>query len=234
MAIYAKSARYYDLLCAHKDYAAAAEALADMVRGLNPQARSLLDVACGTGGHLAFLRDEFSVEGLDLSEDMLAIARDKCPGVRFRQGNLMDFSMGRKFDVITCLFGSLGYCPDVASLRRAIRNMADHLEPDGVLVAEPWITRDRFVAGKITCDTVETPELKLARMYVACRIDDRSVLDVHFMAATPEGVETFVEHHQLTLFSPDDYTEAIAAAGLVLRPDEHELFGYGHFVAVRA
>lgn len=67
---YGKSARVYDALCRHKDYATASSKLRDIVQRVTPDASSLLDVACGTGRHLEHLRRDFRVEGLDLSPDM--------------------------------------------------------------------------------------------------------------------------------------------------------------------
>ena len=105
MTAFVRSARVYDALTAQKDYRRATRALVKAVRGVAPGARTVLDVGCGTGRHLQYLRDQFDVEGLDLSRQMLAIARKRCPDVRFHQGSLIDFKLSRRFDVVTCLFG---------------------------------------------------------------------------------------------------------------------------------
>jgi 2-polyprenyl-3-methyl-5-hydroxy-6-metoxy-1,4-benzoquinol methylase len=66
---------------------------------------TLLDVDCGTGEvcRLAQERGAAKVVGIDLSADMLAEARRRCPGVEFRQASLWDMPSGEKFDVVTCL-----------------------------------------------------------------------------------------------------------------------------------
>jgi SAM-dependent methyltransferase len=231
---YQRSARYYDLLSGHKDYRGAAAELARLVRAANPAARTWLDVACGTGGHLQHLREQFEVEGLDLSGPMLEVAREKCPGVAFHQASLTDFKLDRRYDAITCLFGSVGYCADFAGLRDALRNMAAHLAPGGVLVIEPWITAERFQPGKLTHDSIDLPDLKIARMYVSAREGDVSILDAHFLVATPAGIERFSERHALSLFTAGQYRDALAQAGLTILPVDADPFGYGLFVAVRS
>lgn len=233
MDTYQRSARYYDLLSSHKDYRGAAGGLARLVRAAHPAARTWLDVACGTGGHLQFLREQFDAEGLDLSEPMLEIARAKCPGVAFHHASLTDFRLDRRYDAITCLFGSVAYCPDEASLRATLRNMADHLVPGGVLVVEPWITAERFEPGHLKHDAVDLPDLKIARMYVSAREGDVSILDAHFLVATPAGIERFNERHALSLFTAGQYRDALAQAGLALVPTDADPFGYGLFVAVK-
>ena len=100
---------------------------------------------------------------------MLAIARQRCPGVPMHEASLVDFSLPRRFDVVTCLFGSIAYAGDIQNLRRAAQTMADHLEADGVLVVEPWLSPERFIAGRLVFDSVDDPDLKVARMYVTRR-----------------------------------------------------------------
>jgi len=53
VAVFNRSARWYDALYAHIDYEAESEHVTAMIHGLHPDARSLLDVACGTGRNLA-------------------------------------------------------------------------------------------------------------------------------------------------------------------------------------
>ncbi len=61
----------------------------------------LLDVACGTGGHLPFLKDRYEVEGLDLSEEMLRIARENHPDIPFHLADMTDFRLDAAYDAIT-------------------------------------------------------------------------------------------------------------------------------------
>ena len=65
--IYDRFVPFYDDMHAFKDYAGEADFLVEVIRRHHPTARSLLDVACGTGRHLEHLRREFEVEGLDVN-----------------------------------------------------------------------------------------------------------------------------------------------------------------------
>lgn len=73
--MYNKSAEYYDALCQFLNYDEASEKLHTLIQQNNPNARSLLDVACGTGKHLECLCKNYMVEGFDLNPDLLEIAR---------------------------------------------------------------------------------------------------------------------------------------------------------------
>ena len=54
--------------------------------------------ACGTGRHLEYLRDRYDVEGLDISLELLTIARQRLPGIRLHHGDMTAFDLGKTFD----------------------------------------------------------------------------------------------------------------------------------------
>jgi SAM-dependent methyltransferase len=232
--MYNESARVYDALNRGKDYREASRKLREVILARRPGAASLLDVACGTGRHLEHLREFFRVEGLDKSPGMLDIARERCPGIPFHVGDLTDFQLSRTFDAVTCLFGSASHALSPERLRRAVQCMADHLTEGGVLAVEPWIARERFRAGLLTLDTVDDPDLKIARMYVSRAEGRTAALDIDYLVCTPEGVRHFTEHQDLGLFDPEDYLAAFRAAGLEAVSDEPGLFGYGLYVGARS
>jgi dTDP-3-amino-3,4,6-trideoxy-alpha-D-glucopyranose N,N-dimethyltransferase len=229
-AAYSRSARVYDALCRHKDYAAATRALREILQRVVPHAASLLDVACGTGRHLEHLRNHFRVEGLDNSPEMLEIARNRCPGIPFHEGTLVDFRLPDTFDVVTCLFGSIGYALTVEDLQRAVDSMADHLNPAGVLVVEPWLTPERFVSGRLVFDSVDDPDLKVARMYVTRREERISMFESDYLVAATQGISHFKERQALGLFTEDEYRCVFVAAGLDVIETAGDLFGYGLYV----
>ena len=225
--MYVESARVYDALFRNKDYQASSVVLRELVQRLVPQANSLLDVACGTGRYLSCLSDHFRVEGLDLSAEMLEVARQRCPNVPLHEGNMVDFHLNGLFDVVTCLFGSIGYARTVDDLRRAIQCMASHVRDEGALIVEPWITPERFVNGKLVFDSVNDPDLKVARIYVT-RCEGRiSIFDSDYLVGTVEGVAHFSERQELGLFTDTEYREAFRLAGVDVVDVADDLFGYG-------
>src|SRR4051794_2103872 len=124
-AAYSQSAAVYDAIYTWKDYAGEAARLHALIAQYKQcPAMTLLDVACGTGQHLAFLRDHYTVEGLDLEPDHLAAARVRNPGVPLHQGDMVDFDLGRRFAVLTCLFSAIGYVQTVARLQQTLATFA--------------------------------------------------------------------------------------------------------------
>jgi len=224
----------YDVLYGFKDYAAESASVTRRIRERNPTARTLLDVACGTGRHLEYLRHEFDVEGADFEPGLLAVARERLgEGVPLHKADMRTLELGRRFDAVTCLFSAIGHVADLAELHSAIAAMVAHLEPGGVLLVEPWLEPDVWEPGKLTMLTVDEPDLKISRMSMAGREGIISTIDFHFLVGTPEGFETHLEHMELALFTAAELRHAFEAAGLETEHDAEGLTGRGLFRGVR-
>jgi len=145
--VYDKSARIYDLLYVGsgiKDYPAEAAELHRIIQEACPTAKTLLDVACGTGAHLVEMQRWYTVEGVDLSPAMLAVARTRLPGVPLREADMRTLDLGKTFDAVTCLFSSIGYMHDPGELRAAVARLAAHVAPGGVLILDGWVRPDQL------------------------------------------------------------------------------------------
>jgi SAM-dependent methyltransferase len=233
--VFSRSARLYDAIYGSiRDYPREAAELDRLIQERRPGARTLLDVACGTGAHLEHLAGRYHVAGLDLDAEMLAVARERLPQASFHQGDMADFDLGRSFDAVVCMFSSIGYVRTEERLGSALAAMARHLQPGGVLVVEPWLSpdvwQDRHVGGVF----VDEPKLKIARMNAARRDGDVSVVDFHYLVATPAGVEHFTELHELGLFTVEQHLAAFRAAGLEAEHDPEGPMGRGLYVAAAA
>lgn len=226
-----KSAELYDLFYDWKDYPAEAEKVRQIVAHRNPNARTLLDVACGTGSHLVHLRDRYAVEGIDLDAGMLKVGADRLPGVALHEADMREFDLGRTFDVVTCLFSSIGYVQSTDGLSQAVQSMARHLAPGGVLIVEPWLTPSTFdpsFMGRLIA--VERPDLQAVRMNGSRVEGNVSFLDFHYLVATPGTVEHLTETHALGLFTDDECRSAFEDASLSVEHDPDGLMGRGLWI----
>jgi SAM-dependent methyltransferase len=212
---YELSARLYDRIYGFKQYAHEAASVRAFIARHAIDARSLLEVACGTGSHLASFQQWFEVEGVDLNPSMLDLARTKLPGVSLHQGDLRSFELPRRFDVVTCLFSSIGYVRSLDELGSAVANLARHLNPGGLLIIEPWFAPEQWNPGQVTGQLmIDEADLKLARFVVSEVHGRMCVTPMHHLVAEPSGVTYFVERHELFMATKDEYRAAFLAAGL--------------------
>lgn len=221
----------YDLEYAFKDYAAEADTIERIVRARNPEAKTLLDVACGTGKHLEQLRTRFACEGVDLDAGLLEVARSRLPGVPLHQGDMRTLDLGRRFDAVTCLFSAIGFVAGPDELALAARALARHLEPDGVLLVEPWLQPDVWRPGRPHVLTDGNDDLALARVTAAGLRGERiSTTEMHYLVATADGVEHFVVSHELYLFTAEEMRAAFESVGLRAELDPEGLIGRGLWI----
>ncbi len=228
-----RSAALYDAIYSFKNYEEEAARIHALIQEhKRSPGDTLLDVACGTGKHLGFLSRHYRVEGLDLDPGLLEVARRENPDLVFHQGDMTSFELGRQFDVVTCLFSSIGYAKTLAKMRQTIKTLSRHLRPGGVLLVEPWFTPEEYRPGMLGAHFVDEPELKIARMSISEVIGGVSVLDFHYLVGTPQGVEHFTERHELGLFTREEHLQALADAGLEAIYDPEGLMGRGLYIAV--
>jgi SAM-dependent methyltransferase len=216
--VYAKVARIYDLLYTGtgiKDYPAESDALHAIIQQSSPGARTLLDVACGTGAHLEILRRWYEVEGLDLSPEMLEVARARLRDVPLHVADMRTLDLPRKFDAVTCLFSAIGYVTEPAEMRSTIQRLANHVAPGGVLIVDGWIRpedwADDYRRGP---DVASDDQTMVVRLTLSRRTGSITEMDMHHLVCDAEGIDHFVEHHRLALVATAEYVAAFEAAGL--------------------
>ncbi len=100
---------------------------------------TVLDVACGTGvlfpDYLS--RNVSSVTGIDLSPQMVRIAREKFPQVQVLCGDVEETDFGKKFDRVM-VYNAFPHFPDP---ERLVRVLSGLLNPGGILSVAHGMSR---------------------------------------------------------------------------------------------
>jgi len=219
-----------------KDYSAEAGEIAALVRRARPHSRTLLDVACGTGEHARYLSEVhgFEVDGVDISPEMLARARAKCPRGRFDVADMTNFHLGRCYDGLLCMFGAIGHVVTLPRLHDTLACLRAHLAPGGVAVVQPYLTPDAvptlgtreysFESGDVKVRRTRHSELD-GRYYRAC---------YHYTIEGPDGTREVDEVDEWGLFTVDEMLAAFSAVGLAATYDPSgwsEASGRGIYIA---
>jgi len=178
--------QYYDLLYNDKDYADEVDYIIKLIKENSNEAKTLLDMGCGTGKHAELLCNKgYIVHGIDLSEDMLKIAKNRSKNkedkLLFSHSKIQELDLNKKFDVVTSLFHVMSYQNSNNELIKAFEVAKNHLKKDGIFIFDFWygpavlkdppVTRiKRLVDEKIKVTRIAEPVVR----------PDENVVDVNY------------------------------------------------------
>jgi ubiquinone/menaquinone biosynthesis C-methylase UbiE len=214
--IYKYLAKYYDLIYSWKNYKKEAEKIIRLIKQYKKiPGNDLLEMGCGTGKHIKYLKNSFSILGMDASKEMLTLARKNIKGASFKQGDMVNFDIDKKFDVIICLFSSIGYVKTYKKLAKTIENFSRHLKTGGVVIIEPWLTKSTYIYGLTAMRTYSDDDIKIALLSVSKKQGSISIIDMNYLIAEKnKSVNHFIEHHELAMFEIDKILKIMEKCGL--------------------
>jgi 2-polyprenyl-3-methyl-5-hydroxy-6-metoxy-1,4-benzoquinol methylase len=212
MVIFGSYARYYDLLYKDKDYPAEVtfvESLMHQYAG--GEIKSILDLGCGTGGHAILLAEKgFDVTGVDRSEDMLSIAREKATTknitVNFVKANIRDVKLNREFDIIIAMFAVMSYQTTNDDFEQVLKTAYRHLKSGGLFIFDVWFG-PAVIAQKPSdrVKIVEQANEKIIRLTRSALDIMKHTVDVHFtVMRIGDNViqDSLEETHKMRFFFP--------------------------------
>lgn len=231
--MFSASAELYDAIYgSFKDYRGEVATIERLFRGLNPRWTTVLDVACGTGEHARLLaEDGFTVDGLDVDAAFIRIARQKHPAGRFFEADMSDFQLPQRYDVVMCLFSSIGYLRTLDRVAQALVCFRNHVVPGGAIVVEPWFepgVLDPARVGRHVGATDGVRVTRTSRVEVEGRL---SRLHFDYEIADASGTRHASETHELGLFTRKELMQTFRSAGLEADYDPKGLMDRGLYVA---
>ncbi len=97
--------------------------------------KQVLDLACGTGKHLAcFQALGYTCRGVDASAAMLDVARTNAPDVSCEVGEFHNFTLPEQVSLTTSFFNAMSYNTSADAIRAAFRHVKRHLTAQGLFI----------------------------------------------------------------------------------------------------
>ncbi|HEY3375023.1 MAG TPA: class I SAM-dependent methyltransferase [Candidatus Aquicultor sp.] len=212
MGVFNKYSYYYNLLYRDKDYAGEADYIDSLVKEYKPDAKIILDLGCGTGRHAALLTNKgYTIHGVDISEDMLAVANEQADSERltFTLGDVRSVRLNKVFDVVVSLFHVMSYQVANEDLLNAFATAYNHLDNDGVFIFDCWygpaVLSDRPV---IRTKHLEDEAAEVTRLAEPVMHANEDVVDVNYYVKIRDKqngtIEELRETHRMRyLFKPE-------------------------------
>lgn len=144
MNIFESYANYYDIIYQDKDYKAECDFLESIFsKYFSKSVRSILDLGCGTGGHVLTLAERgYEVAGVDSSRKMLEIGRRKAKkgklNIKFIEGDIRNIELDQKFDAVISMFAVISYQITNEDLISTFKTAWKHLKKNGLFIFDVW------------------------------------------------------------------------------------------------
>jgi SAM-dependent methyltransferase len=157
----------------------------------------VLDIACGTGRLIKKLRvNNIKAEGLDISADMLHIAKKNNPEAKFYIQDFIHFSTGKKYDIIICTFDSINYISNKKVLARFFNNINNYLNEGGIFVFDFNTIYKKVKKKVISKNVIYISRIKNRKWFVIVR--------------TKKGGNLKKENHIERLYSLEEIKSALS------------------------
>ncbi|OHX37131.1 methyltransferase type 11 [Methylomonas sp. LWB] len=211
-------ARYYDLLYIDKDYAAEAEYVVSHIHRYKPQAKTILELGCGTGAHAVHLaRKGFNVVGVDISDSMLKRAeirkaelpKEISSRLTFLQADVRTVRLEEYFDAVISLFHVINYQTTNTNLENTFTTAASHLKPGGVFLFDFWYGPAVLtLQPEVRVKRFDDETVKITRIAEPVMHINKNIVDVNYTIFIENklsgAVEQLYETHKMRyLFLPE-------------------------------
>lgn len=205
---YVALAAGYDVVMNHVDYENWAEFVLDIMQDFCPDARSILELGCGTGS-LAFEIQEYGLDFTGSPEGFRYLATDGVPGmlrvarakadmmgisnIRFEERDFLDASFSESYEVVLLLFDGLNYLHKESELEQLFSAIAAALSPGGIAIVDQSTPTNSINNAEYFFDEGEAEGFRYVRN---SRYDAGSALHYTDFDIWVEGVRYREEHVQ--------------------------------------
>ena len=175
--------RYYDLLYKDKDYNAETSYVTNLINKYKPGSKKILEYGSGTGIHGKLMaKNGFSVFGIEQSAEMIRKANVSIStGFACMEGDVCNYKLKRKFDVVISLFHVISYLNTNEQLISAFNNAFKHLNANGLLIFDIWYTPAVYTQKPSTrVKRIDAEDVDIIRYAEPVIENNKNLVDVNY------------------------------------------------------
>ena len=177
--------------------------------------KTLLHLGCGGGRNDHTFNKHFEVTGVDISEEMLRMAKELNPDADYVKGDIRSLRLGKTFDCVTAL-DSVNYMKTEEDLMRLFQTAHDHLKPGGVFLTIIEESRERFKQNRTISSTHSSGDIQITFIENSFDPDPG---DTHFemtliyLVRKGASLEVYIDSHIWGLFPLDTWRKLLNDTG---------------------
>jgi SAM-dependent methyltransferase len=182
------------------------------------ETRTLLNLGCG-GGHMDWtLKKFFEITSIDISPDMLALAKKLNPEIEYIEGDMRTVRLDKKFDAVV-IHDSILYMQNIDELKAAFKTAYEHLKENGLMITycEEW--PEHFVQNNVRSqrNTKDDIDLIFIENYYDPDPDDSTYEGTFIYLIRRDGeLEIFHDYHTFGIFPLENWRRVICEVGFAL------------------
>lgn len=213
MDAYGEFAFLYDELTSDVNYSLFFSYIKQILEKNNCEPQLVLELACGTGSLTKLLaKDGYDVIAADRSEQMLSVAREKCPDVLFLEQDMTSFELYGTVDLILCMLDSVNYVTDKRKLLSMFRLVNNYLNPGGLFLFD--INSPHYLKKVIGNNTfVEETDRIFYVWDNECK-KDRVHFYLTFFVKEGQAYRRFDEVHTERIYQQQEILDLLEQSGL--------------------
>lgn len=133
------------------------EQLLEWLKRKDIHPESSMDLACGTGVLCQILHQNgIRAWGMDLSEGMIAIARENSSEIHYDVGDMTTYCPEERFDLVTCTGDAVNHIADLGDVAKIFRNVYTYTNPGGYFVFDILNSREVSTSEPFEMDFTDT------------------------------------------------------------------------------
>jgi ubiquinone/menaquinone biosynthesis C-methylase UbiE len=228
MPLYEKWSTFYDNIYKRINYEDECNTILKILKeklDINPT--SILDIACGTGSHsIIFAKLGIEVTGVDISEDMLKIARAKAQRenlqITFTTQDMRTMSFDNIYDCAICMFTAFPYNTTIQDIEQTLASIKKHLKKGGAFIFDFANIGGLRPTPNTHWERVEHDVGTLYRLSFNSFNAESNIVEMgfRFIDLRRDGsYESFDEIHRLRLFTFPEISQILTQNGFEVLGD---------------
>lgn len=197
------------------------------------EVKTLLHLGCGGGHNDYTFKKHFKVTSVDISENMLTLAKKLNPEVNYQYGDMRTIRLEEKFGAVTIL-DSINYIKTVEDLQRTFITTYEHLKPGGVFLTFVEQITGQFKQNNTTCSTHSQGDVEITfieNYYDPDPTDTNYEATFIYLIRVGGKLEIYSDRHLCGIFKLETWLECLKATGFEVKQVKftHSTFTEGEF-----